>query len=77
MKKSNKTKKYKVNKSENIAEIMGLIEEQEKNKDWLLDLLKKLKVKSKASTISNSYEILKSCPFPIRSAMRQIWKTDD
>jgi len=45
-----------------VAEILGLIEEQKKSKDWLLDELKRNRVKFKASTTANSYEILKSCP---------------
>ena len=77
MKKSNKTKKYNVNKSEKIAEIMGLIEEQEKSKGWLLDVIKNLKVKLKTSTVSNSYEILKSCPLPVASTILEILKSDE
>lgn len=77
MKKSNKTKKYIVNKSEKIAEIMGLIEEQEKSKDWLLSELKKLKVKLTTSSISNSYEILKSCPFINISTILETLKSDE
>jgi len=77
VKKFNKTKKYKVNKSEKIAEIMGLIEEQEKSKDWLLDELKKLKVKLKTSTVSNSYEILKSSPLSAILTILEILKSDE
>ena len=49
-------------KLSNIAEILGLIEEQKKSKDWILDELKRNHIKFKASTTANSFELLKSCP---------------
>jgi hypothetical protein len=44
---------------ENIAEILGILEEKNLSKDWLLGELKKHKIKSDVS--SNSYQILKNC----------------
>jgi len=46
---------------EKIAEILGILEEKNLSKDWLLGELKKHKGKSDVSVSSNSYEILKKC----------------
>ena len=44
---------------EKIAEILGILEEKNLSKDWLLGELKKYKIKSDVSVSSNSYEIIK------------------
>lgn len=44
---------------ENIAEILGILEEKNLSKDWLLGELKRHKIKTNVS--SNSYQILKNC----------------
>ena len=46
---------------ENIAEILGVLEEKNLSKDWLLGELKKHKIKTDVSVSSNSYQILKNC----------------
>jgi len=46
---------------ENIAEILGILEEKSLSKDWLLGELKRHKIKLYVSASSNSYEILKNC----------------
>jgi hypothetical protein len=46
---------------ENIAEILGILEEKNLSKDWLLGELKKYKIKLDVSVSSNSFEILKNC----------------
>ena len=46
---------------ERIAEILGILEEKNLSKDWLLSELKKFKTKSDISVSSNAYEILKNC----------------
>ena len=46
---------------EKIAEILGILEEKNLSKDWLLGELKKHKIKTDASAFSNSYQILKNC----------------
>ena len=51
----------KSNTMEVIAEILGILEEKNLTKDWLLSELKKHKIKTDASVFSNSYEILKNC----------------
>lgn len=46
---------------ENIAEILGILEEKSLSKDWLLGELKRHKIKLDTHPSSNSYEILKNC----------------
>jgi hypothetical protein len=46
---------------ENIAEILGVLEEKNLSKDWLLSELKRHKIKTEVSVSSNSYQILKNC----------------
>lgn len=46
---------------ENIAEILGILEEKSLSKDWLLGELKRHKIKLDVSPSSNSYQILKNC----------------
>jgi len=46
---------------ENIAEILGILEEKNLSKDWLLGELKKYKIRLAVSVSSNSFEILKNC----------------
>ena len=46
---------------EKIAEILGILEEKNLSKDWLLSELKKHKIKTDVSAFSNSYQILKNC----------------
>ena len=45
-----------------IAEILGLMEETEKNKEWLFQQIKKNHLKLKVKRTTNSFEILKLCP---------------
>lgn len=49
-------------KLETVAKILGLLEEKGKNKDWLLEELRRQKTKLAVSTTANSFEILRSCP---------------
>jgi hypothetical protein len=46
---------------ENIAQILGILEEKNLSKDWLLGELKKHKIKISSLASFNSYEILKNC----------------
>ncbi|WP_268543001.1 hypothetical protein [Candidatus Nitrosotenuis cloacae] len=45
-----------------MAKILGLLEEKGKNKDWLLEELKRNKTKLTVSPTANSYELLRTCP---------------
>ena len=61
MKKPKTRGKSNQTKLEKIAEILGLVEEKGKNKDWLLDEIKRYKIPINISPTTNSYEILKNC----------------
>jgi len=67
----------RINKLEGIAEVLGLIEEKGKNKDWLLDELKRNHVKLAVSPTANSAEILKSCPKQIIIEVLGVLRSDD
>ncbi len=47
-------------KIENIARILGILNEKSLSKDWLLGELRRYKVRSEAFTTKNNYEILKT-----------------
>lgn len=57
-----KQKKSGYDKIAVIAEILGLLEEKGKTKDWLLEEIKRKRLSLKVSPTANSFEILKSCP---------------
>jgi hypothetical protein len=61
----------KHNKLEQIAEILGLIEEKGKTKDWILEQLKKNHIVLDVSPTVNSFEILNSCS---ESSVYKIYK---
>jgi len=58
-----------------IAEILGLLDETGRGKQWLVDQLKKHKITIK-NTINN-YEILKECPDDFVSQMLRSFKGED
>jgi class 3 adenylate cyclase len=64
-------------KLEKIAEILGLLEEKGKNKDWLLDEIKRYKVALKVSPTTNSFEILRSCPQSFIKTILVLLKNDE
>jgi len=60
-------KRYKPNskkksKSDKILEILGLLEDKGKNKDWVLEEIKKHRIRLDVSPTLNSSEILQACP---------------
>ena len=61
---------------ENIAEILGILEEKNLSKDWLLGELKRHKIKTDISVSSNSYEILKKCSPELIQKILDILKED-
>jgi hypothetical protein len=61
---------------ERIAEILGILEEKNLSKDWLLGELKKYKIKSDLSASSNSYELLKNCTSEIIQKILVVLKED-
>ncbi|HLC24920.1 MAG TPA: hypothetical protein VJJ25_04760, partial [Nitrosopumilaceae archaeon] len=49
-------------KNDMLGETLGLLEEKEKNKDWVIEELKRRRVKLRVAPTENSYEILKASP---------------
>ena len=52
----------RLDKSSLVGQTLGLLEEKEKDKDWILEHLKRKKIRLKISSIHNSYEILNASP---------------
>jgi hypothetical protein len=67
--------KLPVGKLSQIAEILGLLDETNRGKQWLVDQLKKHKITTK--TTLNSFEILKECPSEFVSGMLRSLKGED
>lgn len=60
-----------------IAEILGILEESGKGKSWLLQEVKRHKIKSSIKPAMNSYEMLKLCPFNFLTYVLRALKNDD
>jgi len=69
-------RKVKKNDSKYIGEILGLLEEKEKNKEWILEELKRKKIKLKVSITANSYEILNGSPEKFVNHVYNLLKDD-
>ncbi|MGI0027864.1 MAG: adenylate/guanylate cyclase domain-containing protein [Nitrosopumilaceae archaeon] len=63
-------------KNSKIAEILGLLEESGKGKEWILQEIKKHKLKTQIKTTMNSFEILKHCPDGFVSHLLLVLKND-
>jgi len=61
---------------EQIAEILGILEEKNLSKDWILGELKRYKIKLGLSSSSNSYELLKNCSPQIIQKILSVLKED-
>lgn len=64
-------------KISNIAEIMGLLDETNRGKDWLLEILKKHHLKSLINSTMNIFEILKACPEDFITHLSRVLKGED
>jgi len=60
-----------------IAQILGLMEEKGRQKDWLLEEIKRHKIKLNIPATTNSYQILKNCPSKFSQQLFQILKDDE
>src|SRR5882762_9323286 len=60
-----------------IAEILGLLEETHRGKDWLLQEIKKHRLKISIKPTMNSFEILKSCTDDFVLQLFRVLKGDD
>lgn len=56
------TNTSQADKHSKIAEILGLLEESGKGKEWILQEIKKHGLRNQIKTTTNSFEILKQCP---------------
>ena len=65
-----------IDKNSKIAEILGLLEESGKGKNWILQEIKKHKIKTQIKITLNSFEILKNCPNGFISYLLRILKND-
>ena len=65
------------NKISQIAEILGLLEEKHRGKDWILHEIKKHHLKVSVKPTQNNYEILKKCPSSFVSNVLRILKGED
>ena len=70
-------KKLKYTNLTKIAEILGVLEEKGKTKDWLLEAIKRRRISLKVSPTANSFEILKTCPDSFVSYISKLLKDDD
>jgi class 3 adenylate cyclase len=64
-------------KNSKIAEILGLLEESGKGKNWILQEIKRHKLKAPIKTTMNSFEILKYCPDGFVLHLLRVLKNDD
>ncbi len=71
------SKKPKSDKIANIAEILGLLDETDRGKDWILDQVKKSRVKAPFKHTMNSFHILNSCPADFVLHVLHVLKGDD
>ena len=60
-----------------IGETLGLLEEKEKNKDWVLEQLNRRKVKLRVAPTENTYEILKASPKKFVKYIYHLLKDDE
>jgi len=54
--------KKEIEKITSIAEVLGLLDETHRTKEWLLEQIKKHHIKITSNSTANSFEVLKSCP---------------
>ena len=72
-----RSKKDESGKISEIAEILGLLDETHRGKDWILQQIKKSRVKAPFKHTMNSFQILKSCPGEFVSHVLQVLQGDD
>jgi len=59
-----------------IAEILGLLEERGKSKEWIFQEIKKHRLKPPVKQTMNRFEILKACPNGFISHLLRVLKSD-
>ncbi len=74
---SSKIKKSDFEKISKIAEILALIEETERNKEWIFKQIKKGRLKIKVKQSMNSFQVLSLCPDEFISKILGVLKAKD
>jgi len=74
---SSKIKKSDYEKISKIAEILALIEETERNKEWIFQQIKKNRLKIKVKQSMNSFQVLVLCPDEFISKILSVLKAKD
>jgi len=74
---SSKIKKSDFEKISKIAEILALMEETERNKEWIFQQVKKNRLKIKVKQSMNSFQVLVLCPDEFLSKILNILKAKD
>jgi len=72
-----KSNNKKLDKMTNVAEILGLLDETHKDKEWLLREIKRHKLKLSTKSSMNSFQILQACPEGFISHLLRVLKHDD
>lgn len=67
----------KIEKITDIAEILGLLDETHRGKEWLLEAIKKRHLELPLKSASNAYEILKLCPDYFVRQLLSVLKGED
>lgn len=60
-----------------IAEVLGLMDESSRGKDWLLQEIRKRKIKAPIKITMNNYEILKACQYEFVSQLLRVLRGED
>jgi len=69
--------KESAQKYSNIAEIISLLEERKKSKEWIFQQVKRHRLKINCKRSMNSFQVLKSCPDDFVSHILDELKGDD
>jgi class 3 adenylate cyclase len=72
-----KSNNKKLEKMTNVAEILGLLDETHKDKEWLLREIKRHKLKLPTKSSMNSFQILQDCPEGFISHLLRVLKHDN
>src|SRR5438094_10196681 len=74
MKETSKNHRHNAKRMNKIGEILGLLHETHKGKDWLFQQIKKQKLKLSIKRSLNVFEILRTCPDSFLSYLVTILK---
>ncbi len=72
-----KSDNKKLEKMTNVAEILGLLDETHKDKEWLVQEIKRHKLKLLTKSTMNSFQVLKACPEGFISHLLRVLKHDN